>query len=143
MQNAGTERPTAAFTLSAVGLAFQVLAATFVSVMAASMVGFFGGMWQMMRYTPMGSWMPPFGLLASAWVIVAGVSIGLAIWGLLLLNNPSVERVRTGSILMLIAAVLAFPTGWGFVVGSLLMLIGGILGLTWRPTGPQTGSVGV
>jgi hypothetical protein len=34
---------------------------------------------------------------------------------------------------VLIISIVAFPTMWGFMIGSLLMFISSILGLTWTP----------
>ncbi|MEM4427768.1 MAG: DUF6114 domain-containing protein [Zestosphaera sp.] len=43
-------------------------------------------------------------------------------------------RVKTGSILVLIFSILSlFTVGGGFFIGFILGLIGGILGLTWKP----------
>lgn len=82
-------------------------------------------------------WAPYIGLVAAIWIVLAAASIGLGIWGLLLMNTSKVDKVRKGSILVLIAALSAFPTGWGFMIGSILMLIGGIQGLRWRPGGVE------
>ncbi len=130
------EKPTAAFTLSAVGFAFQVLGGLFVAYMAfySSSYGFFGtgmmGPWMMFG----GPWM--FGSYSS-WlpflVIFAAAEIALGALGILWMNDLSLQRVRTGSTLVLVASIIAFPTMFGFMIGSALMLIGSILGLTWQP----------
>jgi hypothetical protein len=92
----------------------------------------------------MGRWMmgypytyhPIWGFV---WVISALVVIGLGTYGTVLMNSTSYTRVRTGSTLVLIASIIAFSTMWGFLIGSLLMFIGSILGLTWLPpTYPAT-----
>jgi hypothetical protein len=36
-------------------------------------------------------------------------------------------------VFIIAGSVMAFPTMFGFIVGSLLMLIGGIVGLTLEP----------
>lgn len=83
----------------------------------------FGGPWISGFYS---NWFPFFAILA-------GVVIVLGLFGVLWMNTTFLSRVRTGSILVLIAAVIAFPTMFGFMIGSLLMLIGSVLGLTWQP----------
>lgn len=64
------------------------------------------------------------------WLILAGLVIGLGMAGLTQMNSANLEKMRIGSILLLVAAVVAFPTMWGFGIGSVLMLVGAILGLT-------------
>jgi len=66
--------------------------------------------------------------LVSAVAIVA-----LGFYGALLMNSSSLARVRMGSTLVLIASIIAFPTMWGFLIGSLLMFVSSLLGLTWVP----------
>ncbi len=66
-------------------------------------------------------------------VVLAGIEITLGVLGVLWMNTTNLNRVRTGSVLVLIASIIAFPTMFGFMIGSLLMLIGSILGLTWQP----------
>ena len=127
----GEDRPTAAFALSTVGLALQALGGLFFvyAVSYSSSYGFFGpgmmfgGPWMFGFFS---YWFP---LLA----ILAGIEIVLGVLGVLWMNTTSLSRVRTGSILVLVASIIAFPTMFGFMIGSLLMLIGSILGLTWQP----------
>jgi hypothetical protein len=59
----------------------------------------------------------------------------LALVGAILMNSSDAGRVRTGSILVLLASILSwFGTFGGFFIGFLLGLIGAILGLTWHPS---------
>jgi hypothetical protein len=130
------DRPTAAFTLSVVGLVLQVLAGVFLLYVISyysSSYGFFG-------YGMMGPWMMfggPWNYGYSYWlpvfVSVAAVEIALGVLGVLWLNTANLNRIRTGSVFVLVASVIAFPTMFGFMIGSLLMLVGSILGLTWQP----------
>ncbi len=53
-------------------------------------------------------------------------------------GNCNCSSFRTGSVLVLVASILAIPTAWGFFVGSLMMIIGSILGLTWTPLVAKT-----
>lgn len=67
------------------------------------------------------------------WLLAAVVVVVLGTAGTALMNSPSTGRVRGGAVLVLLVSILAFPTLWGFFVGSLLMFIGAILGLAWEP----------
>ncbi|HYY91047.1 MAG TPA: hypothetical protein VE955_03590 [Candidatus Dormibacteraeota bacterium] len=51
------------------------------------------------------------------------------------MSSSRLENIRVGSVLVLVAAVLAFPSAFSFVVGSLLLIVGGILGFGLRPDG--------
>ncbi len=80
----------------------------------------------------------PFALSLVGLVVqfIAALVIGAAALGMFQAfgtTGSEVNSFRTGSVLVLIASLLAFPTAWGFFAGSLLMLIGSILGLTWSP----------
>lgn len=55
------------------------------------------------------------------------IAVGLA--GVALMASRDRERRMAGSVLVIVASVIAFPTMFGFIVGSLLMLVGGLLGL--------------
>lgn len=55
------------------------------------------------------------------------------------MNTADLSRVRTGSTLVLVASIIAFPTMFGFILGSLLMLVGSILGLIWQPVATKVG----
>ena len=130
------ENATAAFTLSAIGLAFQALGGLFFvyAISYSSSYGFFGsemmGPWMMFGGPWMfGSyfyWFPLFAILAAA-------EIALGVLGVLWMNGTNLSKVRTGSTLVLVASIIAFPTMFGLMIGSLLMLVGSILGLTWQP----------
>ena len=49
------------------------------------------------------------------------------------MNSPDETRVKTGAALALVAGLIAFPTMWGFWIGSILLIVGAITGLTWTP----------
>jgi len=135
-------RPLTAYTLAAIGVALQVVAALFMIYMVALHSAIRIGWEQMepehMGPWGMGRWMMGYPytyhpIWASVWIISALIVIGLGVYGLVLMNSTRIGRVRTGSTLVLIASIIAFPTMWGFLIGSLLMFIGSILGLTWLP----------
>jgi len=132
-------KPIAAFTLSVVGLAIQGVA----GVLWVYMISFFSNNGDYFGFGMMGPWMmfgggapwmfgySPFWF--AFFIIFAAVEITLGVLGVLWMNTANMSRIRTGSVLVLIASIIAFPTMWGFIIGSLLMLIGSILGLTWQP----------
>lgn len=135
-------RPVAAYTLAVIGVALQVVASFFI----VYMVAFFTAIrtrWENVGPEHMGPWglgrwitgypytyHPVWGFV---WVISAFVIIGLGVYGAVLMNSTDIGKVRMGSTLVLIASIIAFPTMWGFLIGSLLMFIGSLLGLTWLP----------
>jgi flagellar basal body-associated protein FliL len=49
------------------------------------------------------------------------------------INKGEPGKVKTWSIIVLIISVIGLITGTGFFIGTLLGLIGGILGLIWKP----------
>ncbi len=135
------ERPIAAFALSLIGLALQAVGAIFLSYAVYYGWGFgpwgpgmMMGPWMMMG----GPWSA--GLLWSLLsAVLTAIVIALGVLGVHWMNTADLSRVRTGSTLVLVASVIAFPTMFGFMLGSLLMLIGGILGLTWQPLVARVG----
>ncbi len=139
MQRRIVERPTTAFTLSLVGLALQMVSAILFAYMV--LYGFGNGFWGpgMM----VGSWMMgvSWSMVSGWWLlsILSVVVVALGVFGVSWINTSDLDRVRTGSILVLIASVIAFPTMFGLVAGSLLMFVGAILGLTWQPLPPKSG----
>lgn len=80
-----------------------------------------------------GSW-PGFNLWASPiWLAWLGGVVGLSFLAAYWIGSRVEDKVRAGSIIALVIAILAFPTMWGLAIGSLLLFIAGILGLTWQP----------
>jgi hypothetical protein len=146
MQSIIAEKPTAAFTLSLVGVVVQGVAAFVIGAAALGMFqtfgtnGLMGGM--MGQYYSSGSgmmgtyspWMmSAWGAFTWLWVPILVVTIGTGIVGVFMMDRSDVNSVRTGSVLVLVASIVAFPSAWGFIAGSVLMLVGSILGLTWTP----------
>jgi len=139
-------RPVAAYMLALVGVALQGVAALFVlyNIVFFSRVA---STWReinpehMMPWM-MGQWMTgyPFTthpLWAAIWLTSAIIVVALGVYGAVLMNSTHVGRVRMGATLVLVASIIAFPTMWGFMIGSLLMFVGSILGLTWLPPKAQ------
>ena len=127
------ERPAAAYALSVVGVGIQVLAAIMMVPMGLWMWNAWSGMMSMMGARGTNFFLPLNGGSIAGWIGLSVAVIVASIIGIFWMNSSNLERVRTGSTLVLIASLLAFPTMWGLFIGSLLMFIGGILGLTWMP----------
>ena len=89
------------------------------------MMGYYGGMMGGYYGTYGTGWYGWMGL----WLVVAVVAVALGILGVVWMNSNSIGRVRNGSVLVLIAAVVAFPMMWGFWIGSVLMFVGAVMGL--------------
>lgn len=146
MQKQTAERPTVPFGLSLAGLIISAVATLIVgaagvgmfgsfgygSRMGGMMGGYYGATGMMNGYAPWG--MSGWGGYAWIWIPLLVASIAIAAFGVFLINSSKLGNVRIGSGLVLVGAVLAFPTAFGFVVGSLLMGLGAILGLIWSPT---------
>lgn len=135
-------KPVAAFTLAIIGAALQAVALLFVGYRVA-FYSVLVSNWRELnpeRLMPwmMGHWMngypftihPLWGIL---WLILAVVIVAVGVYGAVLINSANLRRVRMGATLVLVASIIAFPTMWGFVIGSLLMFVGSLLALTWLP----------
>lgn len=77
-----------------------------------------------------GMMMPMWGYLTPYWLILGLVIIGISFLAVFLIASEKEDSVRAGAILAIVISIIAFPTMWGFIAGSILMLIGGILALT-------------
>lgn len=139
-------RPVAAYTLALVGVALQGIAALLVLYMA---IFFSTSVTTWREINPehmmpwmMGRWMNGYPytyhpLWSLIWLISAVIVIALGVYGAVLMNSAQVGKVRMGATLVLVASIIAFPTMWGFMIGSLLMFVGSLLGLTWVPPKAQ------
>jgi len=112
------EKPTAAFALSLVGGIF-ILLGGIVYAAVGSIIAFL-----------------PFAGAALVALGIFGLICGLlTILGAVWINSGETDKVRNGSILVLIFSILSwFGAAGGFFLGFILGLIGAILGLTWKPT---------
>jgi hypothetical protein len=119
--------------LSVVGLAFQALAGSFALAFSALWLG--RGYWYgyrgfyMMGPGMMGYFGYPFYPYTALHATLVAVVIAVGLAGVALMASRDRERRMAGSVLVIVASVIAFPTMFGFIVGSLLMLVGGLLGL--------------
>jgi hypothetical protein len=76
------------------------------------------------------------GLLAVLGVILIMFGI-ILIGGALMVNTGEPNKVRSGSIIGILFGALSIFFGGGFYTGFMLSIIGGILGLTWKPEQPS------
>ncbi len=110
------EYPSAAFVLSLIGgviiLVGAMFIAAFLSFAASLLLGF-------------AIVTLPLGILCGVMIIV----------GAAMMKNR--EKVYTGAALVLAFSLISLFSLGGFFLGFLLALIGGILGLTWRPAPPR------
>jgi hypothetical protein len=81
-----------------------------------------------------GSWMVRLPWqLTSLWQLLVipllVISIALSLIGLYIMNRSNLRKVRTGSALVLLASVIAFPTMFDLLFGPFIVFVGSILGL--------------
>lgn len=131
------ERPTTAFILSLIGGIFILLGGGMMSMIGSygfsGMMGGFGGYGGMMGpgFGMMGGLGYGFGLLG-----IVGLVFGLiAIISALMLNSKPEQHSTWGTLIIIFSVLSIFGSAMGgFGVGLILGLIGGILGITWKPT---------
>lgn len=117
------ERATAAFVLALIAAILHLIIGIGLATIAAfaATLGILGGL-------GLGGLAVSIAFLA--WTVAV---IVLAFVGAFWLYSGDKTRTTYGGILTLLVAFLALPTLWGFGLGFLLGLIGGILGLVWSP----------
>lgn len=82
-----------------------------------------------------GIFHPRFGgLVITIGLAALGIGIVMLV-GAFMINSEDKSRVMTGSILVLVLVIIGF-VGGGFYIGSILCIVGSILGLTWKPSEP-------
>lgn len=125
------EKPTAAFVLSLISGVLVLLTALLVFV-AASLLG---SIISEIPEIPGGSAILTIDPVWFAVIGTAGLIFGVLILvGAGMIHSGEPGKVRVGSILVLVFSILSlFTVGGGFFIGFVLGLIGGILGLTWKP----------
>ncbi|MEM3769977.1 MAG: hypothetical protein QXG76_02160 [Candidatus Bathyarchaeia archaeon] len=131
------EKPTVAFALSLVGAILIIIQSVLVLVYAIflSMVGGFIGQFAGMvpGMEGVSGAIGAFFLMFLIICIVGLVFGILVLVGALMINSGEKDKVRKGSIMVLIFSILSLFTASGFYIGFILALIGGILGLIWKP----------
>ncbi|MDP7983136.1 MAG: hypothetical protein ACP5G6_06860 [Conexivisphaera sp.] len=104
------------FYMGAIGFAFGVLA--FLVVLAHFTL--------MVLLPPM--WPVEF-LLFPVWLILSVAVLAIGGIGLSIAASEDPARAKTGYVLLILYSIVAFPVFWGFIVGSILTFVGGIVGL--------------
>jgi len=138
------EKPTAAFVLSLVAGIFILLGGGMMSMLGSfmgqygfGMMGGYGGFGGMMGY---GRY--PFGVMGAAFGVlgVLGLVFGvIVIISALILNKKPAEHSTWGTVIVVFSVLSIFGSAMGgFGVGLILGLIGGILGITWKPPEAKT-----
>lgn len=119
------ERPTTAFILSLVGGIFIVIGGLVAAIISA-IIG------EVIDVIPGLGWLGGLVIVLGVLGLVFGI---IVIVGAIMINSGVPEKVKTGSIIVLVFSILSLFVGGtgGFVIGFILGLIGGILGLTWKP----------
>ncbi len=76
----------------------------------------------------------PFIIARSAALMVFGfIIILVGTVGIYFMSRGYRGDVFIGSILEIVASIFAYPTLFGFFLGSFLMFLGGVIGLLWAP----------
>jgi hypothetical protein len=117
------EKPTAAYALSLIGgilILIGGIGHAFLGAICGSLV----------------SMIP--GAESAGGVIFLYMSLGLicgiiVIIGAVMINKAEPAKVKTGSVLVLVFSIISIISGGGFYIGTILGIVGGILGLVWKP----------
>jgi hypothetical protein len=132
------EKPTAAFILSLVAGVFILLGGGVMSMMGSyigryGMMGRYGGWgWGGMMGTGLGMMGFAFGAMGVLGLIFGAIVIISAF----MLNSKPEQHQTWGSLIVLFSALSIFASAMGgFGIGLVLGLIGGVLAITWKPTG--------
>jgi len=118
------EKPTAAFALSLVGAIIMILGGLFSTIIAIIAGGF-------ISIIPGMEWLGGLMIVLGILGLIFGI---IVLVGAIMIYSGERSKVRTGSILVLVFSILNLIFGGGgFFIGFILGLIGGILGLVWKP----------
>ena len=131
-----TERPTAAFLLSLVGGIFILLGGGVMSMFGPfGFGGMMGGYRGMMGYGYSGYGYGMMGGLGFGMFGILGLIFGvIVIIGAFMLNSKPHEHSTWGTLIVIFSVTSIFGGMMGgFGIGLILGLIGGILGITWKP----------
>jgi hypothetical protein len=114
ISNSSNEKPTAAFVLSLVGAIFVFIGGLAIVALGAILNQFGGGI------------LAGFGLIGVVWgvLMLAG--------GILLYLKPA-QHQGWGALILIGSILSWFGALGGIFIGFLLGLIGGILGIAWKP----------
>lgn len=130
------QKPTTAFALSLVGSIFMLISAIVELVLTSLFfrrtiftIRRFGYM-PMIGYTYMLRLSPIFLVASIVGLIISIVALYLSIR----LNKlMDINAIHDTGVILLIFSIIGFFTANGFLIGSILLLVGSILTLTWKP----------
>lgn len=115
------EKPTAAFILSLIGGVFILVGGVgyaYFGAICGGLVGMFA---------------PGMGALIFLYMALGLICGIVVIIGAIMINSADPSKVKTGSILVLVFSIISLISGGGYYVGVILGIVGGILGLVWKP----------
>jgi MFS family permease len=126
-------RPTTAFVLILIG-GILILINAVIFIYASTIAG------EVVKKLNITSMYPGIAEMVGTTLLVMGI-IGLVFAVLVIIGSALVYsgvpgKVKAGSILGLVFGILSILIGGGFIIGPILALIGGILGLRWKPRSP-------
>jgi hypothetical protein len=131
------ERPTAAFVLSLIGGIFILLGGGMMSMLG---YGFRGMMSSYSRWG-YGMMRPGSGMMGLAFGImgILGLVFGvIVIISAIMLNSKPQEHTTWGTLIVIFSVLSIVGSAMGgFGIGLILGLIGGVLAITWKPTGTK------
>lgn len=113
------------FILTLIGSVLQLFSLVFIPLLSLGFMGWYGGMGE-----HRGMMMPMWGFFYPYWLILGLVIVSVSFLAAFLIGSEKEDNVKAGGIIAIVISIIAFPTMWGFIAGSILMLIGGILALT-------------
>ncbi len=120
-----SEKPTAGFVVSLIAGIFILLGAIFMMVLSSMIGGFALGV---------GA-----GAAAGLFLIYGAVGLIFAILvlvGAVMLWMKPQSHVAAGVIILLFS-LFSIISGGGFIIGLILGIVGGILGIVWKPPAPM------
>src|SRR3989304_5926486 len=118
------DKPTAAFVLSLIGGIFILLVGLVIAVLGSilgSLIGGVGGTADIITI---------YGIIG----VVNGLLV--MVFGILLYVKPQ-QHVAWGVLVLVLSIASWFTTAGGVFIGLILGLIGGILGIVWKPPPPM------
>lgn len=113
------QRPTAAFVLSLIGgliIFFTGIVLSFIGAIVTIFIGGIGGI---------------IGIFGIVWGI-------LVIIGAIMMYTRPDQHVIWGIVVLIFSILSWFGAAGGLIIGFILALIGGILGIVWKPAGVQS-----
>lgn len=113
------------FILTLIGSVLQLFSLVFIPLLGWGFMGWYGGMGE-----HRGMMMPMWRFFYPYWLILGLVIVSISFLAAFLIGSEKEDNVKAGGIIAIVISIIAFPTMWGFIAGSILMLIGGILALT-------------